>query len=172
MSGFGIAHSDTGGYTTNEGMKRSEELLMRWEEMNVFSPVMRFHEGNQPWNNVQLTDSKALLSHLKECADLHVRLKPYLKACEKALVTEGLPVQRPLFYHYDEEEAYTVRDEYLLGRDILVAPVIEEGASKRAVYLPEDEWVDFWTKEAYGGGHYTVPAPLGRIPVFVRKEAE
>ena len=165
------AHSDTGGYTTNEGMRRSEELLMRWEEMNVFSPVMRFHEGNQPWNNVQLGDSEALLMHLGECARLHVSLKPYLKACENELVSEALPVIRPLFYHYEEEEAYRIRDEYLLGRDILVAPVLEEGAVSRSVYLPEDIWVDFWTKEEYRGGHYTVQAPLGRIPVFVRKGA-
>ena len=64
-----------------------------------------------------------------------------------------------------------IRDEYLLGRDILVAPVLEEGAVSRSVYLPEDIWVDFWTKEEYRGGHYTVQAPLGRIPVFVRKGA-
>ena len=73
--------------------------------------------------------------------------------------------------HYEEEEAYRIRDEYLLGRDILVAPVLEEGAVSRSVYLPEDIWVDFWTKEEYRGGHYPVQAPLGRIPVFVRKGA-
>ena len=141
---------------------------MRWEEMNVFSPVMRFHEGNQPWNNVQFDASEELLSHLKSCADLHVKLKPYLKKCEEELVTEALPMQRPLFYHYDEEEAYTVSDEYLLGRDMLVAPVIEEGAVSREVYLPEDSWKDYWTGKEYRGGHYLIDAPIGRIPVFVR----
>lgn len=168
MSGFGMAHSDAGGYTTNDYMKRSDELLMRWEEMNVFSPVMRFHEGNQPWNNVQFDDSSALLEHLKGCADLHVKLKPYLKKCMEELVTDALPVQRPLFYHYEEEEAYTVTDEYLLGRDMLIAPVIEEGKTSREVYLPEDEWQDYWNGETYKGGHYLIEAPLGRIPVFVR----
>ena len=144
---------------------------MRWEEMNVFSPVMRFHEGNQPWNNVQFDASPKLLAHLKACADLHVQLGPYLKKCVEELVTDALPVQRPLFWHYDEEEAYTIRDEYLLGRDILVAPVIEQGATSREVYLPDDDWKDFRTGELYRGGHFTVDAPLGRIPVFVRADA-
>ena len=172
VCGFGMAHSDIGGYTTNDRMKRSEELMMRWEEMNVFSPVMRFHEGNQPWNNVQFDANPELLAHLKSCADLHVQLAPYLKNCVEQLVTEALPVQRPLFWHYDEPEAYTVSDEYLLGRDILVAPVIGEGAVSRKVYLPDDDWTDYWTGELYRGGHYTVNAPIGRIPVFVRVTQE
>ncbi len=169
MSGFGMAHSDAGGYTTNDSMKRTKELLMRWEEMNVFSPVLRFHEGNQPWNNVQFDGDEELLSHLRMCTELHVLLRPYLKKLEKELVTEALPVMRPLFYHYDEEEAYTIKDEYLLGRDMLVAPVIEEGAVSRTVYLPEDEWTELFTDETYTGGHYEISAPLGRIPVFIRK---
>ncbi len=169
MCGFGTAHSDVGGYTTNDRMKRSEELMKRWEEMNVFSPVMRFHEGNQPWNNVQFDASEELLSHLRECAKLHVSLKPYLQKCMEELVEEALPIQRPLFYHYDEPEAYTICDEYLLGRDLLVAPVIEKGAEAREVYLPDDHWKDWWSGETYGGGHFRIEAPIGRIPVFVRE---
>ena len=112
-----------------------------------------------------------VLEHLKACADLHTALKPYLKRCEEELINDALPVMRPLFYHYDEEEAYTIKDEYLLGQDLLIAPVTEEGASLRKVWLPKDEWTDFWTGKQYTGGSYIVDAPLGRIPVFVRTKA-
>ena len=169
MSGFCITHSDVGGYTTNEYMCRSKELLMRWMEMNVYSPFYRFHEGNQPWNNVQACDDKELIGHLKKCTDMHIALKPYLKELEKEAVSKGIPVMRPLFYHYDEKEAYDITTEYLLGRDILAAPVLKEGAAGREVYLPDDEWVHIFTKKEYKGGTYYIEAPIGCMPAFVRK---
>ena len=168
-SGSLLTHSDVGGYTTKEGIHRSKELLMRWEEMNVFSPLMRFHEGNQPWNNQQFDCDEEALLHLAKMASLHQELKPYIKQCVEEASQTGLPVMRPLFYYYDEERAYTERFEYLLGRDMLVAPVLDEGATTREVYLPKDHWVHFFTKEEYEGGVVTVDAPLGQIPVFIRK---
>lgn len=128
MSGYGIAHSDVGGYTTIMHMRRSKELLLRWEEMNVFSPLFRTHEGNQPVNNVQFDDDEELLAQLAKCGRMHVALKDYLKGLVAEEISDGTPVMRPLFYHYDEAEAYTEKTEYLLGRDLLVAPVYEEGA--------------------------------------------
>ena len=76
---------------------------------------------------------------------------------------------RPLFYYYDENIAYVDSTEYLLGRDLLVAPIIEQGSDKRLVYLPEDEWIDIWTGKEYSGGSYTVFDPMGKPPVFYRK---
>ena len=76
-----------------------------------------------------------------------------------------------LFFYYDEPKAYTVAYEYLLGRDILVAPVIKAKASKKEVYLPDDEWIHLWTGEEYGGGSHTVDSPVGQIPVFIRKQS-
>lgn len=131
MSGYGIAHSDVGGYTTIMHMRRSKELLLRWEEMNVFSPLFRTHEGNQPVNNVQFDDDEELLAQLAKCGRMHVALKDYLKGLVAEEISDGTPVMRPLFYHYDEAEAYTEKTEYLLGRDLLVAPVYEEGAKSR-----------------------------------------
>ena len=133
MSGYGIAHSDVGGYTTIMHMRRSKELLLRWEEMNVFSPLFRTHEGNQPVNNVQFDDDEELLAQLAKCGRMHVALKDYLKGLVAEEISDGTPVMRPLFYHYDEAEAYTEKTEYLLGRDLLVAPVYEEGAKSRTI---------------------------------------
>lgn len=171
MSGYGVAHSDVGGYTTIMHMRRSKELLLRWEEMNVFSPLFRSHEGNQPVNNVQFDDDEELLAQLAKCSRMHADLKDYIKACVAEETTHGTPVMRPLFYHYDEEAAYTEQTEYLLGRDLLVAPVYKEGAVARSVYLPQDTWVGLFDGKEYAGGTYEVDAPIGQPPVFIRKES-
>ena len=172
MSGYGIAHSDVGGYTTIMHMRRSKELLLRWEEMNVFSPLFRTHEGNQPVNNVQFDDDEELLAQLAKCGRMHVALKDYLKGLVAEEISDATPVMRPLFYHYDEAEAYTEKTEYLLGRDLLVAPVYEEGAKSRTIYLPSDGWVNIFDGKEYAGGHMIVEAPIGKPPVFVRKDSK
>ena len=172
MSGYGIAHSDVGGYTTIMHMRRSKELLLRWEEMNVFSPLFRTHEGNQPVNNVQFDDDEELLAQLAKCGRMHVALKDYLKGLVDEEISDGTPVMRPLFYHYDEAEAYTEKTEYLLGRDLLVAPVYEEGAKSRTIYLPSDGWVNIFDGKEYASGHMIVEAPIGKPPVFVRKDSK
>lgn len=172
MSGFCITHSDAGGYTTILHMRRSEELLLRWEEMNVYSPIWRSHEGNQPVNDVQFDASERALVHLKKCSEEHAALKEYLKACVEEAVRHGIPVMRPLFYHYEEEAAYTETTEYLLGRDYLVAPVLEEGATSRTVYLPADTWTHLPTGKTYTGGTYEIEAPIGAMPVFRRMAGE
>ena len=171
MSGYGLTHSDIGGYTTFQKMRRSKELLMRWEEMNAFSPLMRSHEGNQPVNNVQFADDAELLAQLARTTKMHAALKPYLKKCVAENAERGIPVMRPVFYHYDEPEAYKESTEYLLGRDILVAPVLKEGAVSRTVYLPKDNWVNIFTGQQYYGGPVEVKAPIGQPPVFVRKDS-
>ena len=171
MSGFGITHSDVGGYTTILHMRRGRELLMRWEEMNAFSPLFRTHEGNQPANNVQIDGDEELLAHLARCTAIHVSLKHYLKDCVAEAAQRGIPVMRPLFYHYEGEELYREKGEYLLGRDILVAPVLREGERERNCLLPPDRWVHLFTGQEYGGGRVTVQAPMGQPPVFIRRDS-
>ena len=100
---------------------------------------------------------------------LHKALKPYIKDAVKENSEKGLAAIRPLFFHYDEKEAFEEAYEFLLGRDILVAPVLKQGATERTVYLPKDNWVHIWSKKEYKGGKVTVSAPLGEPPVFVRK---
>lgn len=170
--GFGISHSDVGGYTSFFNLKRSEELYMRWCEMNTFTPVMRGHEGLNPDINAQHDASDRVLRHNAKMAKLHVALKPYIKAAVEENAESGLAAIRPLFFHYDEKQAYEEAYEFLLGRDILVAPVLKQGAKERDVYLPEDEWIHLFSGKQYGGGHVTVKAPLGKPPVFIRKNSD
>ena len=171
MSGYGIAHSDAGGYTTVMHMKRSKELLLRWEEMNAFSPLLRTHEGNQPVNDVQFDDDEELLAQMARCSKWHANLKGYLQQLVRETEEKGTPVMRPLFYHYDEIKAYEEKTEYLLGKDMLVAPIYMEGDVQRSVYLPKDEWVHLFTGKEYKGGTVTLEAPIGQPLVFVRKNS-
>jgi len=182
MSGFPLAHSDAGGYTTNPPMHREKELLLRWEEMNVFSPLYRFHEGNRPWENVQFNADEDLLKNLAQTSLAHAALKPYLQALEHEAAERGIPVMRPLFYHYNEPRAYTETTEYLLGPDLLVAPVLQAGATSREVYFPKGEWVSFRDLNGapavepaepqviIGPTVLEIEAPLGHCPAYIHKQ--
>lgn len=171
VCGFGLSHSDIGGYTTFFNLKRSEELFMRWCEMNAFTPLLRGHEGLNPELNAQFDASQTVLSHGAKYSNMHKALKPYLKEAVKYNSENGVGAVRPLFFYYDEERAYKECYEYLLGRDILVAPVIRPKADSRKVYLPEDEWIHLWSGKTYKGGEYDIPSPVGEIPVFIRKDS-
>ena len=171
-SGFGLSHSDTGGYTTFGKMCRSEELYMRWCEMNAFSLLLRSHEGNNPDLNAQFDATEEVINHQSVMSRVHALLKPYLKDAVKYNAETGVGVIRPLFFYYDEPRAYSESTEYLLGRDILVAPVLKQGASLRQVYLPGDEWIELNSGRELKGGLYVVEAPVGRIPVYYRKNSD
>ncbi|WP_263850028.1 TIM-barrel domain-containing protein [Secundilactobacillus paracollinoides] len=101
-------------------------------------------------------------------------LTPYRKIIAAQAVSEGLPMQRPLFMHYpDDAGTYDIQYEYLLGRDLLVAPVYRPGKQTWSTYLPEDNWIHLWTGDRFTGGDTVeVSAPLGQIPVFYRADSE
>lgn len=173
MCGCGLSHSDIGGYTSLFGNRRTKELFLRWAEMAVFTPVMRTHEGNRPDENFQVYDDEDALKQFARLAKIHVALKPYLQQLVEENTTRGLPVQRPLFVHYPEDRsAYQIQTEYLFGRELLVAPVLEKEVCKWQVYLPQDSWVHLWSGAEFGGGEHLVDAPIGCPPVFYRKESE
>lgn len=173
MSGHGLHHSDIGGYTTLFEMKRSKELLLRWCDFSAFTPMMRTHEGNRPGDNWQFDSDDGTIAHFARMTTVFTTLKPYLKQAVAQNAKTGLPVMRPLFLHYEEDaRTYTLKYQYLLGRDLLVAPVYDQGRDDWTLYLPEDNWVHLWTGETYRGGDVTVAAPLGKPPVFYRADSE
>lgn len=175
MSGYGLHTSDIGGYTTLFHLKRDRELLLRWLEFACFTPVMRTHEGNRPSSNVQLYDDDALIAAAARLTRIHGALLPYLKRCVRQNAETGLPVMRPLFFAAPQaEEAYDRGQySYLLGDDALAAPVVEPGAETRRVWLPAGPWEHLWSGEIFPGGRYvTVPAPMGKPPVFFRPASE
>ena len=170
--GFGLSHSDLGGYTTFKKLQRSKELYMRWAELSCFTPVMRGHEGNNPDLNVQCDHDFDVMAVGAEFSKIHAALKPYIKSLVKYNAEKGVGAVRPLFFYYDEKEAYAEKYEFLLGRDVLVAPVIEAGAITRRVYLPKDEWLHLDSGRTYTGGYVLVNAPVGHPAVFVRKNGD
>ncbi len=172
LLGNAYHHSDIGGYTSLFGNIRTPELLMRWAEMAAFTPVMRTHEGNRPRDNLQLDEDPHVLAHFAAMVKLWRHLVPYLKILVAEAVETGLPVQRPLFLHFEEDAAcYAVQDAYLYGPDLLVAPVWQAGAETRTVHLPNGtDWVHVWSgKTLAGGTDATVAAPLGEPAIFYRR---
>ncbi|WP_413283440.1 alpha-glucosidase [Vibrio sp. MA40-2] len=173
LMGNGIHHSDIGGYTTLHGCKRSKELFQRWAEMAAFTPIMRSHEGNRPDDNHQFDSDGETLAHLARMTKIFKHLKPYIKAASKENAQQGMPIQRPLFMHYEQDtQAYEIKYQYLFGRDLLVAPVYNQGETIKKVYLPQDEWVHVWTDKIYTGGWIEVDAPIGQPAVFYRKSSK
>ncbi|MHA4990227.1 alpha-glucosidase [Cetobacterium somerae] len=173
MTGNGLSHSDIGGYTSLHGNKRNRELLLRWTEMAAFTPVMRTHEGNRPDDNYQYDGDIGAMKFFARMTDIYTTLKPYMKTLVEENSKFGIPVQRPIFFHYEKDlKSYDIKYQYLLGEDLLVAPVHQEHMDKWNVYLPEDNWVHLWTGEEYRGGDIEVSSKLGYPPVFYRKDSK
>ena len=170
LVGNAYSHSDCGGYTSLHGNVRTAELMMRWCEMAAFAPVMRSHEGNRPDDNLQYDSSPELLACFARWSRVHAHLAPYVRHLGDEAATTGLPAQRALFLHYPDDRAlWTVQDAFLYGADLLVAPVIEEGAVERAIILPGDApWRHVWSGADFAPGPHTIAAPLDRPPVFYR----
>lgn len=171
LLGNAYHHSDIGGYTSLFGNVRTAELIMRWSEMAAFTPVMRSHEGNRPRDNLQIDQDGEVLAHFARMTRIYVHLVPYLKSLVNEATTRGLPAQRPLFLHFeDDPRAYAVEDAYLYGPDLLVAPVWQAGRDRWTTYLPHGaDWVHVWSGERFVGGTETeIAAPFGEPPVFHR----
>jgi len=186
--------SDIGGFLGGDiSDEKFRELLVRWFQWGCFCPVFRMHGERSPWHEreQEFIDGVRQLTSgqdnevwsfgednyeiLKKYLFIRERLRPYIRKAMDECSATGLPVMRPLFFDFAADKtAWEIEDEYMFGSDILVAPVMEEGAREREVYLPAGtEWVDAYTKETCTGGQrVTVPAPIDIIPVFVRKGAE
>lgn len=181
VSGFSLVHSDTGGYVaaavTIDGRRipiiaRAPELLMRWMELNAFTAVLRTHEGLDPAISAQIWTDAATLAHMQRFASVYKGLATYRKALVADAAALGHPVVRHLFLHYPADaNVKGLRYQFLLGPDLLVAPVLDRGATSINVYFPEgDTWSDLWTGAPAGtpGEWQRMPAPLGRPAVFLR----
>ncbi len=173
MSGCGLHHSDIGGYTSLFNNCRTKEVFLRWAEMAVFTPVMRTHEGNRPEENFQYYDDADTLEQFARLTKIYTMLAPYTKSLVKINAASGLPVQRPLFLHYEKDEkTYDIQTEYLFGEDMLIAPVYLADVKEWEAYLPDDQWVHLWTGKEYQGGTVTVKAEIGFTPAFYKKNSK
>ncbi len=158
----------------------SAELYLRAAAMACFCPIMQFHaEYNQqrrpsndrsPWNIAERTGDPRVIPIFRRFTQIRERLVPYLVEQANRSVEAGSPLMRALGFEWpDDPHAWDHPYEYLLGDELLVAPVIEPGVTSCEVYLPAGEWVDLWTGERISGGQ-TVrrEVPLDTIPVYRR----
>lgn len=146
-----------------KGYKLDEELFVRWAEASALMPMMQYSLA--PWKL-----SPASISICRKYSELHVSLGDYIYELANESKTDGSPIVRPLFFEFPgDEKSYGVKDEFMLGDRLLVAPVLQKGAVSRDVYLPEGTWSDFWSGKVIKGGiSVSYPAPLDMLPVFIR----
>ncbi len=168
LSGMPLWTSDIGGYL-NSSPSPDPQLEMRWTEFAAFSPIMEIcsESNREPWDW-----GTAALETYRRYATLHMSLFPYRYAAAQTAAKTGMPLMRALVLLYqDDPEAREARDEYLFGPDLLVAPVTDRN-TRRPVYLPKGEWVDYWTGAAVSGGQtLLVDAPFDTVPVYLRAGA-
>jgi alpha-glucosidase len=172
ICGIGYYHFDIGGFHSSHEYIRTKEMFMRWTEASVFTMTMRTHESIRPYDNLQFDYDEEVLEHFAKMVDLHVRFKPYLIALSEEYQESGIPPFRGCFLHYENDsKLYNLKYQYLLGPDLLVAPVIKPNIKEWNTYLPNDKWIHLWTLNEYSGGWSTVKAPIGNPPVFFRKKS-
>lgn len=170
LSGQPNEGADIGGFA---GPVPSEELFIRWVQHGIFQARFSIHSASddntvtEPWMYPESTDI------IRDLICLRYRFIPYLYSAEFEATQNGAPIMRPLVYEFqDDEKVYSIDDEFMYGRDILVANVLEEGQTEREVYLPKGcKWYDMEDnfKEYEGGQTITIPVDIESVPMFIRE---
>jgi alpha-glucosidase/alpha-D-xyloside xylohydrolase len=186
--------SDTGGfYTGVNPPELTGELYARWFQFSAFNPSFRSHgriwrlrvpwgwglaemgdlEGQRYPPDAAEMNNQAIEPVCQKYANLRYQLIPYTYTLAAEARETGMPFMRALWLHYpSDEKARGIGDEFLWGRDMLIAPVYRKGAESRDVYLPQGDWYDWWTNEKMSGGSaVTRQVDLATMPIYVRAGA-
>lgn len=188
IAGIPWWNTDCGGFMTDDYLDPDFiELLLRWFAYTVFSPCVRLHGTRGPLDIDPLSDQdfgggflytgheNEIWSYGEEAQKvfekfLKIRedLKPYLASLYKEASETGQPLMRAMFLEFPEDKTcWTLKDQYMLGEKLLVAPVLEAKAETRSLYLPAGSWKDYFSDEVYEGGKtIEVKTPIDSIPVF------
>jgi alpha-glucosidase/alpha-D-xyloside xylohydrolase len=196
LTGVPMWGTDIGGFVPTKEL--TGELYLRWFQFAAFCPLFRAHGRTWKlrlpwgWNTGDLAPDEistytggaanpdpselhnaAVEPICRKYLELRYRLLPYLYSAVREAHVTGLPIMRALWLHYPEDAMASARgDQYLWGRDMLVAPVTEKGAASRAVYLPNGRWYDFWQEAPHDGGREIQrTVDLETMPLFVRAGA-
>ena len=195
LSGIPYWGTDIGGFVPTEEF--TAELYLRWFQFGAFCPLFRCHgrtwKLRLPWgwntgdpgpveirnySGAAIPDSSQLHDArvepiCRKYLELRYRMLPYLYSAVYECMTTGMPIMRALWLHFpDDPKAVECSDQFLWGKNILVAPVVEKGATVRRVYLPRGAWYDFWTHEQIEGGReISRPVDLETMPLYVREGA-
>ena len=179
MCGIPLHGSDIGGFNGDPG----SELFVRWMQLGAVSPIFRAHgcmQDREPWSQ-----GRAALEAIRPSLLLRAQLLPTIASWTWQALRTGQPLARPMLLGplgtepgSDAAHAYAadtrfanVDDQYFFG-ELLVAPVLEQGATSRTVVLPDGEWIDLWTGgEQVGGGEIDVPVDLDTLPLFLPRSS-
>lgn len=172
LSGFAFWSHDVPGFHTLPNFMNTvvdDKVYLRWTQFGVFSSHMRYHGTNkrEPWHY------PAIAPIVKAWWNLRYMLLPYIiRESEKAVKSGNTIVQALIFHHPEDKICWHIDDQYYFGDDILVAPVMNS-ESKRDIYLPEGEWIEFFTGQQFTGLKWlnNITVPLEIMPVFIRKGA-
>ncbi|MDM0489024.1 glycoside hydrolase family 31 protein [Clostridium perfringens] len=169
ISGFSFVGNDVSGF----GLDSSEELFIRWMEMGPFIPIFRNHSNmytrrQEPWAFGPKAEKIA-----KKSIELRYELLPYIYDLYYISHKEGLPIFRPMIMEYEKDmNLLNMREQFMLGENMIVAPVLYEGERSKTVYLPKGSWFNYFTREKLQGGKwYKLPCELDEILVFVKEGA-
>ncbi|MCF2139142.1 MAG: hypothetical protein K9W44_03725 [Candidatus Lokiarchaeota archaeon] len=186
MSGIGQTFSDIGGVIPADGdIKRFKELIMRWAELACFSLLMVSNDGYFAYtiNNdskderydpsSQFNSDDEILKHFARMSQIHSFIKPYLQKCEEEYQNKGIPIIRaPILYFFDDPRVRTIDDQYLLGPDVWVAPIVKERTTQKSLYLPDDGWIHLWSGIEFKQGSIKINVPIGYPAVFYKKNSD
>jgi len=166
LSGVPFTGADVGGFAHDT----QPDLLVRWTQAAAFTPFFRNHSEikcarQEPW-----VFGPRCEELVREAIRLRYRWLPQLYLLMEEAASTGIPPMRPLMLEFPEDPVtYKLADQFMLGPNVIVAPILRPDTTHRAVYLPAGEWVDYWTGERWEGArHILVQVPMERIPVFVR----
>lgn len=169
LSGEPFVGSDVGGFIG----RGNGELLVRSYQVSFLAPFCRNHKVIDGYDQEPWRFGKYYEDIIRKYLKLRYALLPYLYTALEEAHRTGVPPFRPLLLNYqDDPSSYNLDDQFMVGNDLLVAPIMKPDVTRRLVYLPAGSWYDYWTNKKYAGGTMiSVDAPLDVVPMFVRAGA-
>ena len=166
LSGETFVGADIGGFNG----KSNGELLTRWYQVGFLTPLCRNHKVIDGYDQEPWRFGKYYEDIIRKYLKLRYRLLPFLYTTLEEAHRTGVPLFRPLLLNYQSDaNTLNINDEFMIGDDLLAAPILHANQTNRMVYLPEGQWFDYWTGKQYAGGTMIrVDAPLETTPLFVR----
>lgn len=164
VRGFQYLMPDMVGGNQYDDDRIDKELIIRWSQASALMPLLQFSWG--PWHFDQEAVDRA-----RDASKLHIQFAPYVYDLATKARTTGEPILAPLWYQAPlDANTYKIVDEYMVGADVVVAPVLIKGATSRDLYLPAGNWRDYSSGELHKGGEWlkNYSAPLDKLPLFLR----
>ncbi|MDX8365343.1 glycoside hydrolase family 31 protein [Cytobacillus sp. IB215665] len=167
LSGVAFTGPDVGGFAHDS----NGELLTRWTQVGAFTPYFRNHSAigtvrQEPWSFGEKYEKI-----IKKYIELRYQWLPQIYSLFEEASRTGIPVMRPLLMEYPEDEnTYNLSDQFMIGDNVIVAPILQPTTQHRVIYLPKGNWVNYWTDElVVGGKHQLIEADLETLPIFIKQ---